>query len=77
MNDLVCNKIGYDVTTYCRSAAYWVRILATDAYKVITTMVIGPLDDRTYCARSAFTHLVLWRKLYNLKGGLLTLGSRS
>ena len=23
------------------------------------------LDDRTYCARSAFTHLGLWRKLYD------------
>ena len=26
-------------------------------YKVITTIVIGPLDDRTYGGRSAFTHL--------------------
>ena len=25
--------------------------------KGITTMAIGPLDDHTYCARSAFTHL--------------------
>ena len=24
--------------------------------KGITTMAIGPLDDHTYCARSAFTH---------------------
>ena len=31
--------------------------------KVITTMVIGPLDDQTYCARSASTHLGLWQKL--------------
>ena len=31
-------------------------------YKVITTMVIRLLDDRTYCARFAFTRLVLWRK---------------
>ena len=29
-------------------------------------MVIGPLDDRTYCARSAFTRLGLWRKLYTI-----------
>ena len=33
-------------------------------YKVITIMVIGPLDDCTYCARSAFTHLGLWQKMY-------------
>ena len=33
--------------------------------KVITTMVIRPLDDRTYCARSAFTHLGFWPKLYD------------
>ena len=34
-------------------------------YSPLTTMVIRPLDDRTisYCARSAFTHLGLWRKL--------------
>ena len=32
--------------------------------KVITTMMIGPLDDHTYCTRSAFTHLELWRMLY-------------
>ena len=30
--------------------------------KVITTMVIRPLDDRTYCVQSAFTHLGLWQK---------------
>ena len=28
-------------------------------------MVIGPLDGHTFCARSAFTHLGLWRKLYD------------
>ena len=28
-------------------------------------MVIGPFDDRTYCARSAFTHLGLCRKLFD------------
>ena len=28
--------------------------------KVIATMVIMSLDDRTYCARSAFSHLGLW-----------------
>ena len=33
--------------------------------KIITTMVIGPLDDHIYCVRSAFTHLRLWRKLYD------------
>ena len=35
---------------------------ATVINEVITTMVIRPLDDRTYCARSAFTHLRLWWK---------------
>ena len=33
--------------------------------KVITTMVTRPLDDRTYCTRSGFTYLGLWRKLYD------------
>ena len=31
--------------------------------KIITTMVIRPLDDHTYCAQSVLTHLGLWRKL--------------
>ena len=29
-------------------------------------MVIEPLDDHAYCTRSAFTHLGLWRKLYDI-----------
>ena len=34
--------------------------------KVITTMVIRPLDDHTcHCARSAVAHLGIWRKLYD------------
>ena len=33
--------------------------------KVITTMVIGLLDDCTFYARSAFTHLGLLRKMYD------------
>ena len=33
--------------------------------KVITTMVIELLDDRTYCAPSAITHLGLGQKVYN------------
>ena len=32
--------------------------------KVIATLVIRPLDDRTYCARVALTHLRLWQRLY-------------
>ena len=32
-------------------------------HKISTTMVTRPHDDRTYCARSAFTHLDLWRNL--------------
>ena len=32
---------------------------------VITTVAIRPFDDRTYCARSAFTHLELLRKLHD------------
>ena len=28
-------------------------------------MMIRPLDDRISCVRSAFTHLGLWRKLYD------------
>ena len=57
--------------------------------KVITTMVIRPLNDRTHCARSAITQLGLWRKLYEclldhfttsqciLKCALLTFSSTS
>ena len=33
--------------------------------KVITTMVSCPLDAHTYCAWSAFTHLGLWRIVYD------------
>ena len=32
----------------------------TSFNKVITVMVIKPLDDRTHCARSAFTGLCFW-----------------
>ena len=31
--------------------------------KVITTMMIRALNDRTYCVRYTFTHLGFWRKL--------------
>ena len=39
-------------------------------YKVTTSMVIRPLDDRTYCVQywSAYTHLGLWRMLYDCSG---------
>ena len=30
---------------------------ASRCYKVITTTVIGPLDDHTYCVRFTITHL--------------------
>ena len=33
--------------------------------KVITTMVIRPLDDRTHSVRYALIYLGLWRKLYD------------
>ena len=33
--------------------------------KVITTMVIRPLDDRIYCVWSVFTHLWLWQNPYD------------
>ena len=35
----------------------------TKRNKIITTLVIGPLDDHTYCTQSGFTHLRLWHKL--------------
>ena len=35
------------------------------AYKVVITMLIGPLDEGTYCARPTFTHLGMWRKMYD------------
>ena len=43
------------------------RIHRINTDKVITTMVIGLLDDndRTYCAQSAFTHLGLTRKMHD------------
>ena len=50
-------------STTCRVMPFNIAKSNTD--KVITTMVIRPHDDRTYCARSAFTHLGLWQKLYN------------
>ena len=47
---------------------YWMlqhhfKLFSIHFNKVITTMVTGPLDDRTYCARSVFTHLGLWQKM--------------
>ena len=47
---------------YYRSRSY--RFVERES-KVITTIVIGPLEDHTYCARSVFNHLWLWRKLYD------------
>ena len=38
----------------------FVGLLLIKPHKVITTMLIGLLDDRTYCAQSAFTQLGLW-----------------
>ena len=35
------------------------NLIETFEDKVITTMVIGPLDDHTYCAL-CFTHWGLW-----------------
>ena len=39
------------------------RIRSPYYNKMVTTIMIRPLDDRTYCARSAFTHMRLSRKL--------------
>ena len=50
------------LTNIQQSVDYWTAKLYN---KVIITMMIGPLDDYTYCARSAFTHLGLWPKLYD------------
>ena len=50
-------------TTNIPNAPFGHKPLTKD--KVITTMVIGPFDDHTYCARSVFTHLGLWWKLYD------------
>ena len=36
-----------------------IRVSHKNENKVVTTMVIWPLDDRTYCVRSAFSHLGL------------------
>ena len=40
-------------------------ILGINQSKVITAMVLRPLNDRICCARSAFTHLGIWRKLHD------------
>ena len=54
---------------YSDQTAHWSQaqseIMATIENKVIAAMVIGPLNNRTYCAWSAFTLLGLWWKLYN------------
>ena len=68
---VVCSKLLYKVNKSC------IGILSPDDHKliylvfvchlrnmVITIMVIG-LNDRTYFARSAFTHLGIWQKLYS------------
>ena len=36
-------------------------------HKVITTMIIMPLDKHAYCVRSTFTHMGLRQKLYDFK----------
>ena len=41
------------------------KLKNTTAAQVITTMAIRPLDDYSYCARSAFTYLRIWQKLYD------------
>ena len=43
----------------------WQQTVKQYKDKVITTAVTRLLDDRIYCARSALTHLGLWRKLYD------------
>ena len=56
----LCYKRSADVQ-YCKGPFMYFNPYITCCYisvnKVITTMVIRPLDDRTYCVRSAFTHL--------------------
>ena len=37
---------------------------ADNKYKVITTVLIRPLDECAYCNRSAFPHLENWQTLY-------------
>ena len=41
-------------------------MLGTHRNKVITIMVIRPLDDRIYCARSAFTRFGLGEKVHSI-----------
>ena len=55
---------SFDVKTFCcgsiatqEDTSYNEPLQYIKENKVITTMVIRPLDDRTYCVRSAFTHL--------------------
>ena len=47
------------------SASINLQISCTMQDWVIAAMVIKPLDDCTYCVRDSFTHLGLWRKLYD------------
>ena len=61
------NNLFYSATFTKHDSHITTSILFSDGIaafdKVITTMVIRPLDDRTYCARSAFIRLGLSRKL--------------
>ena len=60
----ICSNGRQTITTRCLNNA------------VITTMVIGPLNGGTYCARSAFIHLGLWRKLLDCSLHYLTTSKR-
>ena len=49
-----------------RFALNTANVVITTGITTITTL----LDDHTYCARSAFAHLGLWRKLYVIVHGI-------
>ena len=60
-----CSKAEDPRHKYLTITAAILDVLRGQRNKVITTMVIRPLNDRTNSAQSAFTHLGLWRKLYD------------
>ena len=61
-----CDSVqSFDVFLLSHYAITDARFANKRTNKVITTRVIRPLDDRTYCVREAFTHLGRWRKLYD------------
>ena len=64
------NDNAIDYLTWNKTLAK--QYLQLSDNKVITTVVIRPLDDCTHCVRSVLTQLGLWRRLYDCSWHHLT-----